>query len=543
MIKEVKLVTFYQLLFKQTDFQKTRFFADELNVSTKTIYNYLSELEYQMKQYSLSLIRKAGVGLKLEGIDSEKKRFLNDILYQGIQVSSTSERRDEILEKLLMKDGVVSVRKLSEEYDVSKTSIVNDLEVIEKRLQKKELSLKRTKNGTSIVGKEQRIRSAKRSFIYGFLKDTVKLEDSIEIDDCQRLLAKYIDKKYLKLAKEMIAFIKERLSFEMGLMYYLQIYIQFSIFLDRISKGHTLISTPNRPVASQLHILKTYPIAVELCKKIEVNLPYKIEELDIRWVNARIAGVYHERKDLEMIAHSNEIKEIVEEMLVSVEDIFHTDLRQDKLLINGLEKHFVPMISRLTNNIKVSNPFIEQIKEQYTAMFSVIWLACTLIEKRIGFHLSEDEISFILIHFQAAMERRNLSKKIAIVSDEGFGQTQLITSRIKSHLPTFDVVEVFLKEQLDEEFEEVFDFVISTTPLENINLPNVVISPIASNSDISKINEFYYDHFVNQKEGRFANIMKAIDDDMILLKQQFTSCEEVLQAANHILMEKGIVKK
>lgn len=543
MVKETKMFTFYQMIFNQKNFQKTIFFAHELNVSTKTIYNYLSELEYQIRNYDITLIRKPGVGLKVDGSENEKKVFLNNILGDGFQKSSTSERRDEILEKLLMLDEVVSIRKLSEKYDVSKTSIVNDLERIEKHLSEKEISVARGKNGTCLVGKEQRIRSAKRHFIYEHLKDTAKMEDSIDIEDCRILLMKYIDDVHLDLAKEMVEYIEEQLSFEIGLTYYLQIYIQFSIFLDRISKNHKLVSTPNRPVASELHILKTYPIAVELCNHVKAKLSTSIDELDIRWVNARIAGVYHERKDLEVSTHSKEVREVIEEMLISVEDIFNTDLRQDQLLINGLIKHFVPMVSRLTNNIKISNPFIEQIKKQYTAMFSVIWLASSIIEKRIGFHLSEDEISFILIHFQAAMERRNLSKKIAIVSSEGVAQTQLIVSRIKSHLPTFDVVEVFERKELNNEFEQIFDFVISTSTLEEISLPTVVISPIASNSDIKKISEFYYEYFMNVKKGRFSNIMQAVDEDMILIHQRFNNYEEVLTEANRILMDKKIVKE
>ena len=543
MVKETKVITFYQLLIKQTGFQKTSFFANQLHVSAKTIYNYLSEFEYQIKNYDLKLIRKPGVGLYVEGNESEKKNFLLTMLDGGVQISSAKQRRDEILEELLMFDRIVSVRKLSEKYNVSKTSIVNDLESIEKLLLKKELQLIKDKTGTFIKGKEQRIRSAKRHFIYEYLKNTAKLEESIDIEDCEIVLEKYIDKKYLNLANTMITFTKQRLSFEMGLTYYLQIYIQFTIFLGRISKGHKLISTPNRPVASQLHILKTYPIAVELCTIIEQKLGVTIEELDIRWVNARIAGVYHERKDLEIVAHSNEVSALVKEMVTSVEDIFKVDLCKDTLLINGLEKHFVPMVSRLTNNIKVNNPFIEQIKEQYTAMFSVVWLASSIIEKRIGFHLSEDEVSFILIHFQAAMERRNLSKKIAIVGSDESAQTQLIVSRVKSSLPTFDVVEVFERKAINEMVEKTFDFVISTTMLEEIHLPTVVISPVASNSDIAKIREFYYAHFMNAQEERFENMMKAVDDDLILLHKKFTNYEEVLFEANRILMDKGSVKE
>ena len=83
-----------------------------------------------------------------------------------------------------------------------------------------------------------------------------------------------------------------------------------------------------------------------------------------------------------------------------------------------------------------------QIKQQYTAMFSVVSLASSILEKKLGFTLSDDEIGFILIHFQAALERHNLSKKIAVVYNCGLASAMLIENQIKINLPTFDVIEL-----------------------------------------------------------------------------------------------------
>ena len=66
-----------------------------------------------------------------------------------------------------------------------------------------------------------------------------------------------------------------------------------------------------------------------------------------------------------------------------------------------------PMVARITNKIHITNPFLPQIKEQYPALFSVLILASATFENNFGVHLSDDEISFLLIHVQASIERLN----------------------------------------------------------------------------------------------------------------------------------------
>ncbi len=542
-MKKNKIIKFYELLFQETQIKKTEYFAQHLNVSTKTIFNYLNELEYQIQNYNLNICRKTGVGLFVEGSQQEKEKFMKFIINEGIHTSNSIERRELIKEKLVMMDETISIRKLSEEFNVSKTSVVKDIEIIEESLRKKELSLNKSKKGTVITGKEQRIRSAKRRFIYNRLKNDLKLEYDVNVEQCDVVLNLYFNDTYISIAKEMVAYIKHELNFEIGLNFHIQILIQFTIFIERIANGHQLVSTPNRPVTSELHVLQTYPIAQSLCKGVESQVGVEIREMDIRWINARIAGVYHERKNLELFTHKAEVTSLVLELIESVEDVFNSNLREDKILVNGLEKHFVPMISRITNHITVNNPFIEQIKEQYTAMFSVVWLASSIIEKRLGVQLSEDEISFVLIHFQGAMERKNLSKKIAVISNYETAQTQLIVSRIKTQLPTFDVLESFHIQEIKEEDYDTFDLIISTSALNRCATPIIQISPIASDSDIQKIKDVYVKLFAENKSNKYVNLLKALDEDSVCLKKDFNSREEVLQYANEILVKKEVISE
>lgn len=72
---------------------------------------------------------------------------------------TTEQRRMKILYDLL--DGTkLSIQSLSDNYFVSKTSIVNDFKVIEEKLSVYGLKLKKDVSGTKLIGEETNIRKA-----------------------------------------------------------------------------------------------------------------------------------------------------------------------------------------------------------------------------------------------------------------------------------------------------------------------------------------------------------------------------------------------
>ena len=92
----------------------------------------------------------------------------------------------------------------------------------------------------------------------------------------------------MEIAEEMITFVNDKLSCElMDDMYYYQIFIQFAIFLDRVEKEHLLIQTTYRPVVSELHRLKTYPVTLELAQWLKNTYGIALKDQDVRWLNAR----------------------------------------------------------------------------------------------------------------------------------------------------------------------------------------------------------------------------------------------------------------
>ena len=129
-MKSSKLTLFLNLLLEEEDFHKTSYYAEKLMVSSKTISNYINDLRYYMRNHQVALISRHGVGIRLEG-SMEERAKLREAIQQDLDETPTSKNRQhKILEKLLMKDECVSVRRLSDAYCVSSTSIVKDLEKI-----------------------------------------------------------------------------------------------------------------------------------------------------------------------------------------------------------------------------------------------------------------------------------------------------------------------------------------------------------------------------------------------------------------------------
>lgn len=538
MARKNSLIHFYNEILDADKFLSISYLTKHLNISMKTVYNYIKELEYEVNQFEVLIEKKKPDGIRIICTEKERNRLRSYLINDRNDNYSTDSRRKDLMEILLMRDEKVSVRKLEEKYGVAKSSVVNDLEYVDKQIQKGQLFLVRDKSGTYVSGKEQHIRSAKRNFVYELFKEKVSAKESYDLNICREIIKDYVKVDFLTIATEMIDFISNRLNCAISNdVYYNQLLIQFSVFLDRIDKQHFLVSTTRRPVVSELHKLKTYPVSVELCAWLEEKYHIKVKSQDIRWLNARVSGAYHENTLNKTADKIEEVTKVLYEFTETISTVVGENLLDDEVLMKGLEQHLVPMFTRITNKIQITNPFLPQIKLQYPALFSALLLASSAFENSFGMHVSDDEISFILIHFQAAIERLNLSKKIAIVIHSDGASAALVENRVKRNLPRFDVVETFYIDDLQLSYLEEFDFIISTTSLDYDLKPVILISPLVDDNDVRKIH-FIYQEMMNKSNVNIVDLLvETLDEKALCLKTDFVSKKEVLTFINEILVE------
>lgn len=105
-------------------------YAKNLHVSTRTVYSYLSELQKTIERFECTLEKTPGKGILLNGTAINKKKLVSYLKDERYAIDlSPDERRHTILYRLLQQE-TISYRKLSEEFYVSRSTVVNDMKWI-----------------------------------------------------------------------------------------------------------------------------------------------------------------------------------------------------------------------------------------------------------------------------------------------------------------------------------------------------------------------------------------------------------------------------
>ena len=107
-----KAIQLIEKMIEEDDYQTVSFFALGLNVSTRTIFNYLEFIEEELKDSDLYVHKVQGRGIRLIGSQKDKIDLLHSL--NGVEVLSTLERQLIIIQKLILEEQTLTYQKLSD---------------------------------------------------------------------------------------------------------------------------------------------------------------------------------------------------------------------------------------------------------------------------------------------------------------------------------------------------------------------------------------------------------------------------------------------
>ena len=130
-------ISIFNYLLEQNDYVTAKTISKEFNVTPKTIYIDINILQEELIEYELSIDKKTNCGILLVGTDElkAKARSIINSYYEGstnlgLDVES---RRKQLFVDLVLFGNSISLQKTSEQYYVSKSSILYDLEFLRKK--------------------------------------------------------------------------------------------------------------------------------------------------------------------------------------------------------------------------------------------------------------------------------------------------------------------------------------------------------------------------------------------------------------------------
>lgn len=467
-------------------------FAAQFACSEKTIRNDLQALEGQ----GVIIERVSGKGIRLKSGGSDfALRPVADKLSPG--ESSTEHRRLEILFELLNgQQTYCSIQSLADKYFVSKTSIVNDLTVIERQLHQYNIVLQKDVHGTKIAGSELNIRKALVD-ILGYLLHNEKHSPQgicLRIDTATLTeLHRHFDQQAIDVVEHIVEQAENILGYQIVEPYYINLITHILISIERIRSDKLLHSDWAADTAVRKSTV--YEAAQYIAAELSDNFAIALNQAEIFYIYRYLSSSGGRNYDLDKKSlDSTEVDDMAMEIIDACSHVFPLKFAFSKALYQALLLHLQPMLNRIKYSINIKNPMLEQIKTEFPRimlLLNFIMLRIRLTHRLPDIH--EDEIAYLAVYFQDAFEEALLHKNAVIVCSSGVGTSHLLKKRIKNVFPELNIIDVVSAKHVEDALQEhAVDIVITTVHLDKeLPLPVAYVNAFFSKADEAKVKQIF----------------------------------------------------
>lgn len=507
--------------------------AAKVNYSVRTVHNDLDVLE----KNGLILSKKSGVGVKLVRDDFSE----NDSEEEQI---TAERRRLDLIRILLIDEKKITYQEIADRYYVSVSSVVNDVKVIREMFRGPDMiAIESSDVGTRFAGtNEQWFKSLSEFNRYLIGKENIGFEALAE----SKFLADFYDEKTLLVCRNLIDSFHEYRLAEEAYYYKENLFASILALTWRIEKGHHVLLGQKEFNASKVMEMTNYFVASDLLRmeRDRFGKMFQYSTDDVITLSI-ILSANKVRFSKSTTVVNKDVFEIADQLIQSMEKILSISLSDDEELRESLLNHIGPLLFRLEHGIRIVNPMMEDIKSEFRNMFNLTWLAVENIADARFRKISDDEVGFLMLYFQNAVEEKRISRRILIVCPNGVVASNIIANRIEGVLPKLDIIEVSSIDKAKQYDLSEFSFVVTTVDIPQLSIPVVKVSMLVSEEDLRKIQRIY--ESVKNTEGESEKngnqFREFLPVDNIYFSREECTREEVIDRVCTDLESRGYTEK
>ncbi|CAI9389628.1 Transcriptional regulator ManR [Bacillus sp. T2.9-1] len=513
--------------------------SERLECSEKTVRNDLNKMEQLLNKFpSAKLKRQPGIGITLEISREDRSNLLQRQFFQDHK--AMEGRMIEVAYLLLSSENPITLQSLADRYYVPKSTIKKEMEFIEKWLADYEIELiSKPRLGNQLQGTELQRRNALAHLPQ--LISSVTIEKNYVLD----LFLPY----EISTVKRALQRLQERFEIKFMDETFDSLVIHALIMVKRTRQKSpiTIIEEEKAYVASY----KEFEYASLFFEQLEESFSMKFPENErIYFTWHLISGKRVDDGEKHVYFQNKVLLSIIHDITKRLAELTAYPFEKDSILTKGLAVHMYSVINRLKYGFLISNPLLSDIKKMYPYMFNMVIFALEEVKSAYDLDVPEEEAAFLVLHFQASIERlegsRGKKQNSLIVCHLGVGISHLLEAKIKQHYSDIHILDCIGKASIDEFLKNnKIDFVISTVSLDKISIPYIVISPLLEGKDKEKLNQF-----VQRMEKRKENnsedskqLFKLIRGDMVHLGLEIEHPYEVIEMLGNTLYQKGMIQK
>ena len=512
--------------------------ADELGVSKRTVQREFEYLELCIRKYHLGLENHKGKGVEIRGNAEDIDRLRENLGGETYPDAADRDgRRRRLLFELLRDRTPRKLFYYSQLLGVSEATAGSDMDALCPWLEESHLGIvRRPGYGVILEGDERDYRDAMRRFIeetagrsdaYSSGDITGEIFAEALLDAADSGIYSLLEGDTVRRVDKVLRELNEPKVLQLADSAYAGLVIHISIVIERLRQGAALKSIP--PEMGNLEFWDDYDLAVRILEAMEKEFEITIPRGELSYVLLHIRGakMAYTGEEMEFPADMGDDKllPMIDRMIDVYDKSIANELKEDEEFLRGLLVHLRPVLIRLSTGLRIHNPILEDIKQEYADIFESCRRASYVITQETGYEVNEEEVGFLAMHFGAAQERVRENKlftrkvNIGIVCASGFGVARLMMTRLKDKLGNRAILKAYGKGEINKYVISGTDFFVSTMNLDQLPVDYLQVSPLIPPKDLVKIEYKLEDYSHIKREATATPFNRRLDEAYFLIRE------------------------
>ncbi|MGT2832682.1 BglG family transcription antiterminator [Streptococcus halotolerans] len=487
MKKQNRIDQLFKILSKKKQFITAKTLSCELGISEKTVYRLVRELNDNYFP-ELPILSEKGKGYRI----NEQFKYRSIHLFNDNEMSA-EKRRENILERLLMiSPSSISTIALGQEFFVSDSQILKDKQLLQKQLFPYNLDILSRKGELLIRGNEFDVRQA--------IVDLIPSFSTIDLDRLEFHEDPTINLELAQFLQSEIKKIEYNLQDKIPYPYNVNIFSHLYIMVNRILKVRKFDQLPkNENGVATIEEKAIYHESKRVVNAIEHFIYKKIPEIEVDYLYRYLISSRFQNKKVvsETPQFSKKIRQITRQYFDKFTLFDLSNIQDDSPIFVDLANHINPLLRRIENKIRIKNNMLNDIKDNYNAIFKELVKISKMVSQEYGLSgINDDEIGFLTLYFARFKEIKRQKVKVVIMCTTGIGTSELLKSKIENNFPEVEILAVTNYQQPDTIIENFpsLELLISTIDYPKTNrYRTIVVSALFTEEDKNQLRSYIRD--------------------------------------------------
>jgi len=476
--------------------------SEKTAIATRTLRRDIAEINEKLAEQGINLSGKSGRGITIKFADAQAEIAARRIFSAEVDDFSSNFRMLKIASDLLMlSPKSSSISELADKYFISRASIVNDLKTLEAWLHQFDLTLLKRRVGTSIKGSDQNIRMAMKALVLKSIYNRQDMMESRLDESTLQELSEKFGQQAVHFTLQLISFIEQQLQYTISDPYYINLFTHILVLIHR---SHSpMRRTDARAVTmSRVSDHHAWQVSLAVIDRIEtaystVLVAEESHSIYQYLVSSGKAGGESLQHDDSLISERE--TRFAGALISRVAQRINIEITTDQNLQASLSSHIKPMLNRLRYHIRIKNPLLHDIRTELGTVFAAVKAVINQLTQEYSLdEISDDEVAYLTVHIQAAIENSIKVKRVLLVCSSGLGTSQLLYGRIIRAFPDWKIIDIVPGKNIADSLKRhECDVVISTIRLEPLEKPVVYVSALFSAKDIARVTECLVSNSIN----------------------------------------------